>query len=76
MANRDREVVHVVTDEPNETEARNGTGELNVIELLLQLLLWRSLQHLLGVLIVKSVLSLLSPLGKVHELPIAIVYQL
>ncbi len=40
MANRDREVVHVVTNEPNETEARNGTGELNVIELLLQLLLW------------------------------------
>ena len=75
MADRDREVVHVVTNESNETEARNGTGELNVIELLLQLLLCRSLQHLLGVLIVKSVLSLLSPLGKVHELPIAIVYQ-
>jgi hypothetical protein len=76
MANRDREVVHVVTDEPNETETGYGAGELNIIELRLQLLLCRSLEHLLGVIVNQSVLSLLSPLGQVHELPIAVVYQL
>ena len=76
MANRDGEVVHVVTDEPDQTETRYGAGELNIIELLLQLLLRRSLQHLLRVIVNQSVLSLLRPLGQVHELPITVVYQL
>jgi hypothetical protein len=38
MANRDGEVVHVVTYKPDQTETRYGAGELNIIELLLQLL--------------------------------------
>ncbi len=76
MANRDGEVVHVVADKPDQTETRYGAGELNIIELLLQLLLRRSLEHLLRVIVNQSVLSLLRPLGQVHELPIAVVYQL
>lgn len=66
MANGDREFVHVVANEPNQTEARDGARELNVIQLLFQLLLWRSIEHLFRVVVNKPVLSFLSPLSEIY----------
>lgn len=67
--------MHVVANEPDETEAADRARELDILQLVLQILLSRSLEHFLGVVINQSVLSLFSPLSQVDEFPIAVVNQ-
>ena len=76
MAYRNRELLHVITDKPNQAKARDSTRELDIFELNLEVFLRLSLKDLLRIVISNSVLSLLSPIVKVEELPVAVVNKL